>query len=946
MPLPTPEILAPGVAALERSLALLEASLLTNQFATASADGKVQATARGNVTLKSVTIAATEIPPPDTDATALAIKVLGVCGQALATASADSASRSATAAASYTLPGIPDALFPPPPDVVGFAGEVGNALAVSGALKRAIQTMQFEGLAGVARAIVDGTLELRRLEFSLPLPQTTEALETATVTAINIALEKAKQLFEEEIKDPVKKTGEGAPRPPMADPRPKALFLVETASALRPADDAIRARLVGLGFSVEAKPAPTSVAADGNGRTLIVISETVEPADVGSKFTGAKVPLIVCEPASLKDLKMTDVTQGTHYDSIFGQTKLQISTTHPLAAGLSGTITVTSAASKFIWGNPATSARKVGAIFGSTTRWGIFAYDTGDTMVGMNAPARRIGFFAGRDTAGSFTADGWRLFDAAVRWSTAARALLTVKVQPTAGSGDDLLKRRLEERHGLEVTIRLEGDTRTSDLGDMRVHVISESVTPGNIQGRYTSSAAPTVVCDANIFDDMKMTGATLNTDLGEVDAQSDLLIVAAAGDPLAAGLTGTVRVVASAQKFEWGKPGSEATTVAQLINRPTNFGVFGYHGGANMVGLRAPAPRVGFFPSNSAPAAFTPDGWALFDAAVQWARSPRVLLVVGAAARPDDEFLRKRLELSFGFIVEIKLAKDLVDQHSLGKHVIVISESVAPADVAAKLTSVAVPVVSLEPAVFKDLKMTDVASGDAGTATNQTELDLIKVDHPLAGGLTAGRVAVTTGPARFGWGRPASAAIKIARVVGSTDRWAVFGYETGATMVGRTAPARRVGCFVGEQTGPVLNDSGLRLFDAAVLWAAGRIEVRGNGGIGPTAGGTPPGGDPPKPPKQTWQVGVAYAIGDEVTHLGLDYRCRIAHTSQSDWEPQLTFNLWERINAGGVWTIQVLYKVGEEVSHQGIFYRCLQQHQSQPDWPPNLIPAVWQKIS
>jgi hypothetical protein len=241
---------------------------------------------------------------------------------------------------------------------------------------------------------------------------------------------------------------------------------------------------------------------------------------------------------------------------------------------------------------------------------------------------------------------------------------------------------------------------------------------------------------------------------------------------------------------------------------------------------------------------------------------------------------------------------------------------------------------------------MTDINSGDSGTTTNQTELDLIKVDHPLAAGLSAGRLAVATAPSRFGWGRPASAAVKIARIVNTTDHWALFAYETGANMVGRTAPARRVGCFVGEQTGLALNENGLRLFDAAVLWAAGRIEVRGGGGIGPVTGGTPPGGGPPPTPKQTWQVGVAYEIGDEVTHQGLDYRCRIAHTSQSDWEPQLTYNLWERINAGGVWAVQVIYKVGDEVSFQGHFYRCIQGHQSQPDWTPTTpVPALWQRL-
>ncbi|HEU4421430.1 MAG TPA: peroxidase family protein [Pilimelia sp.] len=51
---------------------------------------------------------------------------------------------------------------------------------------------------------------------------------------------------------------------------------------------------------------------------------------------------------------------------------------------------------------------------------------------------------------------------------------------------------------------------------------------------------------------------------------------------------------------------------------------------------------------------------------------------------------------------------------------------------------------------------------------------------------------------------------------------------------------------------------------------------------------------EPPAP--AAWAPGVAYKVGDEVTHKGATYRCRQAHTSQSDWEPQLTPALWLRL--------------------------------------------------
>jgi len=53
----------------------------------------------------------------------------------------------------------------------------------------------------------------------------------------------------------------------------------------------------------------------------------------------------------------------------------------------------------------------------------------------------------------------------------------------------------------------------------------------------------------------------------------------------------------------------------------------------------------------------------------------------------------------------------------------------------------------------------------------------------------------------------------------------------------------------------------------------------------------------PTTPPTgNEWAPGVAYKVGDIVTHLGVSYRCQIAHTSQPDWEPQNTPALWVRL--------------------------------------------------
>ena len=72
-----------------------------------------------------------------------------------------------------------------------------------------------------------------------------------------------------------------------------------------------------------------------------------------------------------------------------------------------------------------------------------------------------------------------------------------------------------------------------------------------------------------------------------------------------------------------WGVPGIEAIKIATLDNDQTRCAVFAYDKGAQMTGMLAPAKRVGFFLYRKMTSYLTPEGWALFDAAVDWALAP-----------------------------------------------------------------------------------------------------------------------------------------------------------------------------------------------------------------------------------------------------------------------------------------------------------------------------------
>ena len=94
------------------------------------------------------------------------------------------------------------------------------------------------------------------------------------------------------------------------------------------------------------------------------------------------------------------------------------------------------------------------------------------------------------------------------------------------------------------------------------------------------------------------------------------------------------------------------------------------------------------------------------------------------------------------------------------------------------------------------------------------------------------------------------------------------------------------------------------------------------------------------------WAAGVAYPVGRVVTRQSINYRARVAHTSQASQPPTTRFDLWERVNNNdGTWQPQIIYAVGDRVLHQGQLSRALQVHQAQPGQAPSGSPALWEPL-
>lgn len=206
-----------------------------------------------------------------------------------------------------------------------------------------------------------------------------------------------------------------------------ALFIVGSTN-LNASETALKNRLEIRGYVVTVKAATNSTSADANGKTVVLISSSAPAANVTNRFTGSTTPVVVWQKDLFDDLGLTG-TNATNFGVSASQTNVVIQNSlHPLAAGLSGTVTAATNAISFAWGQPGSNAVKIATIVGDTSKVAIFGYEKGSLLVAvantngvftnaLAAPGRRVGFFLGTNTTCPLNASGLALFDAAIDWS-------------------------------------------------------------------------------------------------------------------------------------------------------------------------------------------------------------------------------------------------------------------------------------------------------------------------------------------------------------------------------------------------------------------------------------------------------------------------------------------------------------------------------------------------
>ncbi|MGD2186949.1 MAG: hypothetical protein PVI71_12510 [Desulfobacterales bacterium] len=223
---------------------------------------------------------------------------------------------------------------------------------------------------------------------------------------------------------------------------------------------------------------------------------------------------------------------------------------------------------------------------------------------------------------------------------------------------DSAILNNLESRGS--VTVIQDREAQYTDALDKDMVVISESVYSRKLNTTFRNLPIPVIVSEPWLFNDMGMTGSNNAIDFGRAPKQSSLIINDLNHD-LTAGLAGKVSISRRKRTLGWGMPGKGALRIATLDNDSTKCTVFAYEKGVQMPGLKAPAKRLGFFLYRNTASFLTSEGWALFNAAVEWALTPDHMepLIINVVS---DASWKAKTEP--GIPLDLWYRRDYVDAH------------------------------------------------------------------------------------------------------------------------------------------------------------------------------------------------------------------------------------------------------------------------------------------
>ncbi|MEL6892236.1 MAG: PKD domain-containing protein [Actinomycetota bacterium] len=278
-------------------------------------------------------------------------------------------------------------------------------------------------------------------------------------------------------------------------------------------DRPIVAAIEGAGFNVTVVDDDALGGLDLTGVEAIVVSSSVSPSKVGNRYRDTAVPLVSFEPFVFDDLGMTP-SGGANLGELSGRRVFPIvDPAHPLAAGLSGSVGVTTSGAGLTWGKPLAEAEVVATLPGSASKATIFTYAEGAQMNGLAAPATRTGLFPSTTTGTRLTVEGTAIVVAAVEHAV-ADAAPPGNQAPVVDAGADVT---IDDGETVSLAGSVSDDGLPEDPGSSTVAWSG----PAEVSFADSTSASTT----ATISGGPGTYELTLTADDGELDAADSLTV-------------------------------------------------------------------------------------------------------------------------------------------------------------------------------------------------------------------------------------------------------------------------------------------------------------------------------------------------------------------------------------------------------------------------------------
>lgn len=182
-------------------------------------------------------------------------------------------------------------------------------------------------------------------------------------------------------------------------------------------------------------------------------------------------------------------------------------------------------------------------------------------------------------------------------------------------AADMAIINRLTASLAATVTIKDDAVANAADAAGKNLVIITATVNATQVNTKFRDVAVPVIVWKKDLFDDMQLIG-TASGQSGSTNNISNGTIALPA-HPLAAGLSGNTALFSSPSSVYWGIPLASANKIVRITN--SKYLVFAYESGVALTAMNAPAKRIAFFLHTTFTNNLTTNGWALFDAAVNW---------------------------------------------------------------------------------------------------------------------------------------------------------------------------------------------------------------------------------------------------------------------------------------------------------------------------------------